>query len=87
MSKGEQNGNTVLIYFYVSFGTDLSIYRISPEIGPGLILRERPLTTNKFDHIYKTMVLSVGTWSYVWDKYQYSLCIENAQFKYFYDTS
>ena len=35
-------------------------YRISLEISPGLIRGERPFTSNKFDHIYKTIVLSEG---------------------------
>ena len=38
-------------------------YRESPGISPGLICGERPFQENKIDHIYKTMVLSVGTWS------------------------
>ena len=33
------------------------------------------------------MVLSVGIRSCIWGNYQHSLCIENAQFIYFYNTS
>ena len=44
------------------------VYWESPEISPGLICGERPLSKNKIDHIYKTMVLTVGTWSKLWGR-------------------
>ena len=49
-------------------GKNGMLHRESPEISPGLNCEERPFSEYKIDHIYKTMVLSVGTWSNLWGR-------------------
>ena len=53
--------------------SNVNEYRESPEISPGLICGERPFSENKIDRIYKTMILTVGTWSNFWGTLYYAV--------------